>query len=271
MAQFKTFLSNLGIPPGLPLGTDAVISGSCAWYVLRVDCQNATIRDNTPLIHPLCEIISKYAAPTWKPNDVDIFCCKSAVPRMLDYLQKNGFKLSKWGLNVYTKVKTFIINWSFPDGRDYPHDSAHMYHLFSDSLIEHGLPVLNENGIPVLNNSCKFGVHDKRRSIQLIISLDSIRNASELIVGKFDFPALENYYDGQHLSVSNLEDVLEGMTYIRKEFRITKKEHVQYDNYLKGAYGAYHRVDNDGNHIHRLLGRVQKYKQRGLTALRLYL
>lgn len=184
--KIKSLCEKFSVPFPLPLGRDAVISGSFMWHVLT-----------SPT--PSSEASSSEEAseePKWFPNDLDIFCGISAVPRLREFLMEKGFQLGA----IYEKSymnEFYVENW-YPavsnSGED-PEATMSLLGFFRDFLQTRDLPV-----IPL---STKFSsLREMYFHIQLIYSKDCMVDAKSLIVDKFDFPTLENYFDGETTVVS---------------------------------------------------------------------
>jgi hypothetical protein len=189
--RYKNLLKTLQIPDDLPLGPDAVVSGSLVWHVLTQDLD----------------------ACKWFPNDIDIFCCQSAVSRLRKFLKENSFKLNFIKDLEYTQENDNIVEeWSNSKGYDMK-DYEQTLNYFKQENKNYGL--CDYDFLPTFGARVKNDNED-RLAIQLIIARDPSKiNASELIVGKFDFPALENYYDGKNLYINNIFSVINRKTEFR--------------------------------------------------------
>jgi hypothetical protein len=80
----------------LPLGNDAVLSGSAMWFALTADKETK-----------------------WLPKDLDIFCCRSAIPRMRKFLIGNKFSLfeiESQSYGFHEDSKRIIETWGIYEG-----------------------------------------------------------------------------------------------------------------------------------------------------------
>ncbi len=248
-SKISNLCVKMGIPYPLPLGKDAVLSGSFIWHVLTAD-------DKT----------------TWLPNDADIFCTRSAVPRLREYLLKNGFKLAFMKNFQYfqtgpgTATRTIVEEWAVPstaelleaewvnESRRTENDMKGAYEHFHTLVKENNLPPLPERfPLALKRTSAKF----KSRCVQLIIADDpDVKDASELIKNRFDFPTLENWFDGTgDINVSYQEEVAERVSVIRTK-KYVQKDHTGALVELPASVVA-----------RRLKSRIEKYTQYGLKLL----
>lgn len=230
--KVNALCKRLNIPTPLPLGSDAVLSGSFIWHILTADEKTS-----------------------WTPHDLDIFCLRSAVPRMREYLLSNGFKLSFIKRFIYTPDTTNIVEeWVVSSAPDWPEmvDSGsvatlHQTHAFFRNICA-------ENYLPPLPDTVKFAKaraplakrhlwkSDKPMAIQLVVAdSESYSDASALIKDRFDFPTLENWFDGMILSVSYPESVANHTSLVRDRKCPNVPEGVQYDR-LQDRIAKYEKV-----------------------------
>jgi hypothetical protein len=181
--------------PDLPLGKDAVISGSFLWNVLTHG--------------------------SWKPRDVDIFCTLGGAMKIRSMLIQAGFKLRNLHEFFYIvgeEEPNLIEEWAPPSAPEY-FDKNRSFH----SSLQH---FCYNFKIPYLPRDVKFST-SKQKNIQLIYK-KGVQDAKELIIGKFDFPTLENYFDGQDvvLSAPAKEDLF--ITSIREKYYNLDKEEIKW-------------------------------------------
>jgi len=190
--KIKALCKRMEIPFPLPLGKDAVLSGSFMWNVLTTDHTS-----------------------TWLPGDADIFCTPSAVPRLREFLHSHGFKLMYMKLYSYTKSESIVEEWAVPSAPDYTSDK---------DLCEYYNDLCDEYKMPLMPRGVKFA---KKRGyatkgefpcVQMIYSHSVPDLASLLISEQFDFPALENWFDGTCVHVNYPKYVETRTTTLREEF-----------------------------------------------------
>jgi len=195
--KINSLLKKMTIPYPLPLGKDAVLSGSSIWHVLTADEHTA-----------------------WTPHDVDVFCTPGAVGRFRKLLHSKGFKLMFLREFDYINGKNIVEEWTSPEAPDKVwredlslEDARKYYGKFCD---EHKLPWLPED--------CKFAEKRNYRKktvfpcVQMIYSHSVQEDAKDMVVNKFDFPVLENYFDGSKVYITHPSLVDGRYSTIRKEY-----------------------------------------------------
>lgn len=226
--NITTLCDQLHIPTPIPLGSDAVISGSFMWHVLTADEKTK-----------------------WLPNDLDIFCTREAVPRFREYLVDNKFKLCFIQKFEYIGMNTRIIEeWAVPNT---PKFTKNKFGDTSETFRKYYKEVCTEYKLPQLPETVSMALKRDPDSstnpvcVQLIIS-DSfdVKEASDLIKDRFDFPTLENWFDGKEIHVSYPEYV-KSKTSLVKEYKETEEDPVLLSI-----------------HLGRVEKRRKKYTQRGL-------
>lgn len=184
----ENLMTKMGlIPLVLPLGADAVLTGSFIWNLLT--------------------------GGAWTPGDVDVFCKPGAVSRLRECLLTNGygFGYARRDSSRYTGIKRCVYHveeWQ-------PMTIATLYKSQDESR-EYLDSVCVLNGLPKLPANTLFVNRDqwdhKMPCIQLIVRLDE---DSELIQGNFDLVALENWWDGRALYVSYPDQVNSNSSKVR--------------------------------------------------------
>jgi len=203
MQVIQNLCKRLNIPFPLPLGQDAVLTGSFMWHVLTAD-------ENT----------------TWTPHDLDIFCTRAAVPRLRKYLIFNGFKLCFIKKFVYTPDSTNIVEeWVVPTAPDWPLTARNASDAFRkrEEAREFFANICREYGLPALPDHIGLGQRETSTTktgdmrIQLVIAdSEKITDAATMIQGRFDFPTLENWFDGEKITVSHPVDVARRTSTVRE-------------------------------------------------------
>lgn len=199
---FNELCTKLELPCDIPIGKDALITGSFCWRMITDDDK-----------------------PTWMPKDVDIFCAQSAVERIRKYLISKGFRLLFLKKYQYTEgCRNIIEEWSI-DTAVYPDDHRH-YHQYMknttrDTVLDWYQSRSTDYGLPPYPENIQFGLYGKTNTkprIQLVIAPDkSMTNPKDIIVDCFDFPTLENWFDGETLYISYPELVHKRESIFRKK------------------------------------------------------
>jgi len=195
--RIQSLCEKMNIAYPLPLGEDAVLSGSFMWHVLTADEKTS-----------------------WTPCDVDVFCTLDAVPRFREYLYKNGYKLMfmKTFAYVVPEKANIIEEWvpsSEPDWVDDRYNRKEDVKFFQDFCAENKTPPIPENCPMAKRRDCSTRQMEKNGCLQLIISRLPVQKACEIIVDKFDLPTLENYFDGEKTVVTYPENVIARLTDVR--------------------------------------------------------
>jgi hypothetical protein len=197
---FNELCAKLELPSDIPIGKDALITGSFCWRMITDDDK-----------------------PTWMPKDIDIFCTRSAVSRIRQYLISKGFKLLFLKKYVYTEgCQNIIEEWSL-DKAVYPDD-----HVSEDvrtrtnreKVFDWYQSLSKDYGLTPYPEDVSFGIYgksNKKTRIQLVIAPDDTKEASSLIKDCFDFPTLENWFDGETLHISYPECVAKRESILRKK------------------------------------------------------
>ena len=164
-ARLATLVRNLfGVYHPLPLGPDAVVSGSAL----------------------LAALLDK---PDWNPNDLDIVCRPTAVPRLRDYFMRHGFTLvlvKSWN---YIGTHALTVEMWAPGSSVMAEASPDTFHRMNQASIAAGLPPLDPRTRGRWGNSC----------IQLVIEHDP---TLPLVFGRYDLHVLENTFDGHSVLVN---------------------------------------------------------------------
>lgn len=225
------------------LGPDAVLSGSFAWYILTAN-----------------------ADAKWLPQDLDIFCTRPALLRIRKFLIENGFEYGGIDLKEYMEDSGVLVEqWT---KGEYP-DRNHNYEWWStkeelrlflagvyDKYHVSSSGVLFEDDSRVLSGTeLKKFTGGGGLSVQLII--DPVQrfpetDASYLIKGRFDFPTLENWWNGELMSISYPERVSQRVSVVRHykyKSPAYKKRHV-FDRIKKyEKYGLNIKSSNDDHFV----------------------
>jgi hypothetical protein len=158
---------SFGVVHPLPLGPDAVVSGSA-----------------------LLASFPGYGG--WVPNDLDIVCRRDAVPRLRDYFMRAGFGHVLTKSWRYTGRDTFTLEmWSDGDRSVMPEDRLAK---MNDECRAAGLPPLDPRTRSRGTGPC----------VQLVIDHDMGR---PMVFGRYDLHVLENTYDGQTVLVNYPQQV----------------------------------------------------------------
>jgi hypothetical protein len=198
--------------PNLPLGKDAVVSGSFAWHVLTEN-QNAG----------------------WYPNDMDVYCTASSVTRLRECLNDNGYKLNYLKILIdYKETDCIVEQWASPENRPYEHESY-------DQLVDYFNLRNTKYKIPKYTFPPKFGIAEKEngvRYVQLVISSDpKQQDPTVMIRNGFDFSSLENWFDGESFHIHDEELVRNKSSHIVIRFHYKEyyekvlKRHLKYTVY----------------------------------------
>ncbi len=153
-----------GVHHPLPLGPDAVVSGSALLYALVDD-------------------------PDWAPNDLDIACRPSAVPRFRDYFMRHGFTLVLVKSWDYTGNDVLTVEMWKPGPRVMATALPDMFRHLNQASVAAGLPPLDPRTLARSSDAC----------IQLVIERDPAR---PLVFGCYDLRVLENTFDGHAVLVN---------------------------------------------------------------------
>ena len=197
VSDICVLMKDYELPDGLPLGKDALISGSFLWNVLT--------------------------RGSWKPRDIDIFCTLDGAMKIRSMLIEAGFKLRSMHEFFYIvgeEEANLIEEWAPPSASECVNTCGPTHHSSAQKFCY-------DHGLPYLPRDVKF-TFSKQKNIQLIYK-KGVQDAKELIVGKFDFPTLENYFDGQELVLS--PDATQNLfaTSIREKYYSTDKEQVTWN------------------------------------------
>jgi hypothetical protein len=201
---FNELCTKLGLPSDLPLGKDALITGSFCWRMITHDDK-----------------------PNWLPKDVDIFCAQSAVERIRKYLISKGFRLLFLKKYQYTEgCRNIIEEWNldtavYPD--DHPQYQQYMKNTTRDTVLDWYQSLSTDYGLPPYPENIQFGLYRKTNTktrIQLIIAPDDTSDPQTLIKDCFDFPTLENWFDGETVYISYPEAATKRESIFRKKIYI---------------------------------------------------
>lgn len=200
LKKLDSIFSVMNIPK-LPLGKNAIISGSTIWHVL-------THGDG------------------WFPNDLDIFCTHSEIQKLRKVLVDNDFKLFGCTEKKYTEDACKIVEeWCRKDIKYKNNMFLIDKNTVNDMIENYGAPKFADN-VQVTNPPKCFGL--KVFNIQIIYANSKENDeklagdASLLIQNCFDFPVLENWYDGKEITVSFPDMVQKRVSTIRKRIPINK-------------------------------------------------
>jgi hypothetical protein len=198
--------SQFEMPEPFPLfADDAVISGSV-----------------------VLDSIYSFNGSSWYVPDVDIFCKRSAVKRIREYLVKHKFKFVKMFRKEYHH-DAIVETWAIPSSsRERDQSVLKKESDVSVNILK--LPPLPENTILGRLN------YPNPKSIQLIIVNDDYKS---LVNGQFDFQILENEFDGKSILMHHPDQVRCMMSIVK-------------------ADGL------DPSQTYRLRTRQEKYKNRGI-------
>lgn len=162
------------------------------------------------------------AKSDWLPKDLDIFCCHSAVPRIRSFLAENKFSLMEiyfkdYGVKENSKriVETwYIYKEEYPlKGSLASNEKKRNYLRHIEE--KHSFPRFNINmkHVNFLSSFIDPTVIKEIKTIQLIYrdnkekDLALMGSAKNLIENNFDFSALENWFDGKHITVTHPDHV----------------------------------------------------------------
>lgn len=186
---------------------NAIISGSCILYALTCD-------DNTK----------------WEPNDVDLYCKKESIQNIRNYLESKNYKLDVGrttsccqiynnrysGLpkenNIYVETWTYICNCDndvFYSSHRYMKDINRIWSKFNIQRYDPIHPIFNSN----IDGRC-FKCNFIAKRVQ-IITCTSCDYPCEIIVGKFDMPILENWWNGEWIFMMYPNDVKNKKSIVR--------------------------------------------------------
>lgn len=232
--KVNNLCKKLSIPTPLPLGQDAVISGSFIWHILTADEKTQ-----------------------WLPKDLDVFCARSAVPRWREYFLNNGFKLCFIQKFIYAdeEVENILEEWAVPCTPEL--SSLPAYKFLNKRCSEYNLPDLPKT---VQLSLKKHKGVTLTPHIQLIVA-DSplVKCGSELIKGRFDFPTLENWFDGETLDISYPQEVKERKSTIRDRANPAKYSKSLFKDRLQARIGKYEKY---GLKFETQLDEISKIKQK---------
>jgi hypothetical protein len=162
-----TLLSESGLSKDLPLSRDtAVIAGSS-------------------IVNALFDMGDK-----WQPNDIDIFCTRSAVSGLTSSLVQHGFGVQMVEDSPYIEGSTIML-WCRSNSDGDPVES----HV-ADTATRLGLP-------PFPEQTCSGDIFKGGRPIQLIVVPQT--DVSSAILGRFDMDIFENMFDGQKFRTSSMK------------------------------------------------------------------
>jgi hypothetical protein len=191
--KIQKLMQKMGIPANLPLGQDAVISGSFMWHVLTQDLDGTQDLDTA----------------SWLPHDLDVFLTKSAVPRFREFLVKNNFRLC-YVENFRSTTDNIVEEWAVPGSPEWSpiKDQEHAPDFFSRESQALGLP--DYPAETLYGKKAFLSENDGIFRVQLIVSPNE-----KPFSHNFDLPTLENTWDGQNLYVPYAEHLKNRVSTVR--------------------------------------------------------